>query len=116
MPKNLSIKFRDHFKVDVRFENTPALENELIEKGLNFYADYSDESSSDSLVQYYLLNKDRAIIEKILLENEIVLNPQALKYSEFGEERKFMNLYLKCIGVFIVLILLLKTIDAVVNP
>lgn len=116
MQKNLSIKFRNHFKIDVRFENISALENELNEKGIDFYADYNGESSSESLVQYYLLNKDRITVEEILLKNEIVLASQAIQYSEFSEERKFMSLYLKLIGVFIVLMLLLKTIDAVVNP
>lgn len=116
MPKTHSVKFRDHFKVDVHVKDTPVFENELLEKGLDFYVDYNREPSLGSSVQYFILHKDKTVIENFLKENEISLNSETIQYVEFVEERKFINLYLKLIGVFIVLMLLLKTIDVVLNP
>lgn len=116
MPKTRSVKFRDHFKVDVHVKDTPVFENELIEKGLDFYVDYNRESSSDSSVQYFILHKDKAAIENFLRENKISMNSETIQYVAFGEERKFISLYLKLVGLFIVLMLLLKTVDLFLKP
>ncbi len=116
MPKTISVKFKNHFKVDVHAKDVLLFEQELNQKGLDFYVSQTSEPSSGSLVQYYLLDKDKPVIDSFLENTDIIVLSEILEYSVFGDQRKFMNRYLKLVGVFIVLMLLMKTVDAVVNP
>lgn len=117
MPKNIKVKFRDHFKVNVHSKDIALFEEELNRTGLTFYVDYTTQPSSGSSVQYYLLNKDKSVIEAFLKHNEIVVLSEAVEFSSvLGEERKFMKLYLRLLGVFIGLLLFLKIFEMFVSP
>lgn len=116
MPKDIRVKFRDHFRVDVRAKDVYLFEEELNRKEISYYVDAVPDAFSDSLIQYYLLDKDKAIIETFAEGNEIILLSECLEFPVFNEEQKFMRLYLKLVGVFILLLVVLKIIDAVVRP
>lgn len=116
MPKDIRVKFRDHFKVDVRAKDVFLFEEELNQNGMSYYVDTVPDAYSDSLVQYYLLDKDRAIVETFSEDKEIIVLSESLEYPIFNEERKFMHLYLKLVGIFILLLMVLKVIDEVVCP
>lgn len=116
MPKDIRVKFRDHFKVDVRTKDVRLFEEELNQKGVSYYVDAVPDAFSDSLVQYYLLNKDKEIIETFSEAKEIIVLSEWLEYPTFNVEQKFMQLYLKLVGVFILLLVALKIIDEVVRP
>lgn len=116
MPKDIRVKFRDHFKVDVRTKDVNLFEEELNRKGVSYYVDTVPDVFSGSLVQYYLLNKDKEILETFSEGNEIIVLSECLEYPVFNEEQKFMHLYLKLVGVFILLLVALKIIDEVLRP
>jgi len=116
MPKDIRVKFRDHFKVDVRAKDVRLFEEELNQKGVSYYVDVLPDAFTGSLVQYYLLDKDKMIIENFSEGNEIIVLSECLEYPTFNEEQKFMHLYLKIVGVFILLLVALKIIDEVVRP
>lgn len=116
MPKDIRVKFRDHFKVDVRTKDVCLFEEELNRKEISYYVDTLPDTFSDSLVQYYLLDKDKAIIEAFSEGKEIIVLSECLEYPMMDEEQMFMRLYLKLAGVFILLLVVLKIIDEVVRP
>lgn len=113
MPKTISVKLRNHFKVDVYFKDVQLFENELKNNNLDFYVENGNEPS---LVHYYLLNKDKSTVDSLLEESHIVANYDTLQLTGLNQERNFMKLYLRLVGVFIFSMLLLKTVDFIVNP
>lgn len=116
MPRTFRVRFRNHFKVDIRFKDTVKFENELNDRGLDFYVDYQSESPSGALIEYYILQKDKTVVSEFLQENEIAVNADAVQFTSLNLQPNFMSLYLKLVGAFIVLMALLQVIDTVVNP
>ncbi|ESU22347.1 hypothetical protein FEDK69T_23310 [Flavobacterium enshiense DK69] len=116
MPKTIRVKLGKHFKVAVQYKDVVSFENELNNKGLDFYLNCKDESSQCSLVSYYLFEKDRSAVDDLLQENEIVANYETLQFANLSEQKNFMGLYIKLVGVFIVLLVMLKVVDAIVKP
>ncbi|HSD13411.1 MAG TPA: hypothetical protein VLB74_02045 [Flavobacterium sp.] len=116
MPKTIRVKLGKHFKVAVQYKDVVSFENELNNKGLDFYLNSKEEPSQCSLVSYYLSEKDRPAVDDLLVENQIVANYETFQFADLSDQKNFMGLYFKVVGVFIVLLVLLKVVEAVVNP
>lgn len=116
MPKTIRVKLGKHFKVAVQYKDVVSFENELNNKGLDFYLNCKDESSQCSLVSYYLSEKDRSAVDDLLQENNIIANYETLQFADLSDQKNFMGLYFKLVGVIIVLLVVLKVMEAVVKP
>lgn len=116
MPKTIRVKLGKHFKVAVQYKDVVSFENELNNRGLDFYLNSKDEPSQCSLVSYYLSEKDRSAVDDLLQENDIVANYETLQFAGLSDQKNFMGLYVKLVGVFIVLLVVLKVIEAIVRP
>jgi hypothetical protein len=116
MPNNIRIKSENHFKVEIRFKDTAVFENELNEKKVDFFSDYKNESTSDSLIQYFLLRKDKAAVDAFLQSNEIVVNSKMLQFENLNKERNFTRIYLRFVGLFIMLMMMLEAIEIFLKP
>ena len=116
MAKTIKVKIGRHFKVAVQYKDVLSFESELNDKGLDFYTDCASESSQGSLVFYYLSEKDRPVVDAFLEENGIVALSETLELVDFIDQRKFTSLYLKLVGIFIVLWVVLKVAETIVTP
>ncbi|MEW5676131.1 hypothetical protein ABGT15_07445 [Flavobacterium enshiense] len=115
MSGTVSVKFSSHFKVNIPRENAEIFEAELTQRGVKFYVD-SNKKLLEDFVAYSILNMNSEIIEAILEENNIDVVSDVVVFSNISEERKILNLYIKLISVFIVLMIGLQVFDKFIKP
>lgn len=108
MSNSVKVKFQNHFKLYILFKDKILFENELIKRDIEYYEDFENQPGGDN-VRYFLLDKNREIIDLILKENEIIGSIETLPIMDFRQERKIQYLYLKfafLVAVIMVLIIL----------
>lgn len=116
MSRTIKVKFGNHFKVEVPRENADAFEMELNRYGVNYFVD-SNKKMMQRSVTYSILKNSSEIVEKLLsVNNYDAAHKGAVVFAEDSEERKIMNLYLKLLGIFTVLMVVLQLFDKFIRP
>uniref|UniRef100_UPI0030EE2EF3 hypothetical protein n=1 Tax=uncultured Flavobacterium sp. TaxID=165435 RepID=UPI0030EE2EF3 len=64
---NIEIKFQEHFKLNILFKDKILFQYLLIENNISYY---NNDLTNEFL--YFLLDKDRAKINELLIKNEII--------------------------------------------
>ena len=110
MANSIQVKFKDHFKLYILFQDKIIFENKLFENDIEFYEDYENQPFSDE-VRFFLLDKDRERIDSILKTENIISSIETLGVKDFKLEKKVQYLFLKIAVVVILLMLILILFD-----
>ena len=107
--KSNEVKFKNHFKLGISFKDIIIFESELEKYGIKYYCEENEPFISDG-VKYFLLDKDREIINQIMLRNDLIASTETIHVSDYREERKIQKLYLKAAILVVIIILLVSFI------
>ncbi|UGS21985.1 hypothetical protein [Flavobacterium cyclinae] len=107
MANSAEVKFQNHFKLNVLFKDYILFENLLLENNIDFYHNSNENSDISDGTLFFLLDKDRVIIDKLLIDNEIIASTETILMSDYREERKVQKLHL---SVYLIIILILVII------
>ena len=108
MANSIDVKFQEHFKLNVLFKDYILFENLLLENNIDFYHNSNENSDISNGTLFFLLDKDRVIIDKILIDNEIIASTETILMSDYREETKVQKfhflVYLIVVGLLILVI------------
>ncbi|NHN27930.1 hypothetical protein FIA58_019810 [Flavobacterium jejuense] len=104
MSKNSSIQFQDYFKLYVLFKDKIIFEELLFKNDIKFCND-DNEILNDSC-RYFLLNKDRNKIDKLLIGNKIIASTETIPTYDYRENIKVQRIFFLVILVVIVLMVI----------
>lgn len=112
MANSAEVKFQDHFKLNVLFKDYILFENLLLENDIDFYHNSNENSDISNGTLFFLLDKDRVIIDKILIDNEIIASTETILISDYREETKVQKFYF---SVFLIVVGLLILVIFIVD-
>ncbi|WP_291107195.1 hypothetical protein [Flavobacterium sp. UBA6195] len=112
MANSAEVKFQDHFKLNVLFKDYILFENLLLENDIDFYHNSNENSDISNGTLFFLLDKDRVIIDKILIDNEIIASTETILMSDYREETKVQKFYF---SVFLIVVGLLILVIFIVD-
>lgn len=107
MANSAEVKFQDHFKLNVLFKDYILFENLLLENNIDFYHNSNENSDISDGTLFFLLDKDRVMIDQLLIDNEIIASTETIMISDFREERKVQKFHFL---VYLIIILILVLI------
>ena len=107
MANSVEVKFQDHFKLNVLFKDYILFENLLLENNIDFYHNSNENSDISDGTLFFLLDKDRTIIDQLLIDNEIIASTETILMSDYREERKVQKIHFL---VYLIIILILVLI------
>lgn len=112
MANSAEVKFQDHFKLNVLFKDYILFENLLLENDIDFYHNSNENSDISNGTLFFLLDEDRVIIDKILIDNEIIASTETILMSDYREETKVQKFYF---SVFLIVVGLLILVIFIVD-
>lgn len=108
MANSVEVKFQDHFKLNVLFKDYILFENLLLENNIDFYHNSNENSDISDGTLFFLLDKDRIIIDQLLIDNGIIASTETILMSDYREETKVQKfhflVYLIVVGLLILVI------------
>ena len=108
MANSPKVKFQEHFKLNVLFKDYILFENLLLENNIDYYHNSNENSDISDGTSFFLLDKDRIVIDKLLIDNEIIASTETIMISDYREERKVQKfhflVYLLVVGLLILII------------
>lgn len=112
MANSAEVKFQNHFKLNVLFKDYILFENLLLENNIDFYHNSNENSDISNGTLFFLLDKDRVIIDQLLIDNEIIASTETILMSDYREERKVQKFhFLVYLIVVALLILVIFIVD-----
>ncbi len=69
MANSIEVKFQEHFKLNVLFKDYILFENLLLENNIDYYYNINENSDISDGIRFFLLDKDRIIIDQLLIDN-----------------------------------------------
>ncbi|MFV7236319.1 MULTISPECIES: hypothetical protein [Flavobacterium] len=107
MSNVIKVKFQNHFKLYILFQDKIVFESELINKEIDFYEDYDNQPVNGDNIRYFLLDSDKEKIDLLLKEAKIVGSTETIAISDFRQQRKIQYLYLKAIFLVVLIMVLI---------
>ena len=111
MANSIDVKFQEHFKLNVLFKDYILFENLLLENNIDYYHNSNENSDISDGTRFFLLDKDRIVIDKLLIDNEIIASTETIMISDYREERKVQKfhflVYLLVVGLLILIIFII---------
>ncbi len=108
MANSAEVKFQDHFKLNVLFKDYIFFENLLLENNIDYYHNSNENSDISDGTYFFLLDKDRIIIDQLLIDNEIIASTESIMISDYRVEKKVKKfhflVYLLVVGLLILII------------
>ena len=108
MANSPEVKFQDHFKLNVLFKDYILFENLLLENNIDYYHNSNENSDISDGTYFFLLDKDRIIIDQLLIDNEIIASTETIMISDYRVEKKVQKfhflVYLLVVGLLILII------------
>ncbi|WP_438965368.1 hypothetical protein [Flavobacterium sp.] len=95
---NIEIKFQEHFKLNILFKDKILFQHLLIENNISYY---NNDLTNEFL--YFLLDKDRAKINELLIKNEIIASTETIPSYDYKENKKVQKLYFTILLIVMVL-------------
>ena len=105
------IKLQDHFKLYVLLKDKITFESELLNNEIHFYSNLNEQPIIDGGVRYFLLDSDRAKIDQIIIENEIMASTETIPTSDHRDNKKSIKLYFYIVAIVIVTMIFIGIID-----
>ena len=110
MANSAEVKFQDHFKLNVLFKDYILFENLLLENNIDYHHNSNENSDISDGTLFFLLDKDRVIIGKLIIDNEIIASTETILISDYREEKKVQKfhflVYLLVILILVLIILI----------
>lgn len=106
MANSAEVKFQNHFKLNVLFKDYILFENLLLENNIDFYHNSNENSDISNGTLFFLLDKDRVIIDQLLIDNEIIASTETILMSDYREERKVQKFYFLVYLIVVALLIL----------
>ena len=100
--KNIDIKYKEHFKLYIPLRDKIIFDSELINHNIPFYI---DDTIVGVNIRYFLEDKYREAIDKIICDNEIIASTETIVISDYHEGKKVQKLYL-IISLIVIAIML----------
>ena len=88
MANSAEVKFQNHFKLNVLFKDFILFENLLLENNIDYYHHGNENSEISNGTLFFLLDRDRVIIDKLLIDNEIIASTETIMISDYRVEKK----------------------------
>lgn len=111
MANSKDVKFQDHFKLNVLFKDYILFENLLLENNIDYYHNSNENSDISDGTRFFLLDKDRIIIDQLLIDNEIIASTETIMISDYRVERMVQRfhvlVYLLVVGLLILIIFII---------
>ena len=108
MANSPKVKFQEHFKLNVLFKDYILFENLLLENNIDYYHNSNENSDISDGTYFFLLDKDRIIIDQLLIDNEIIASTETIMISDYRVEKKVQKfhflVYLLVVGLLILII------------
>ena len=108
MANSPKVKFQEHFKLNVLFKDYILFENLLLENNIDYYHNSNENSDISDGTYFFLLDKDRIIIDQLLIDNEIIASTETIMISDYRVEKKVQKfhflVYLLVGGLLILII------------
>jgi hypothetical protein len=111
MSDSIEVKFKNHFKLYILFQDKIIFKSELINREIDFYEDYENQPVGGDEVRYFLLDSDREKIDLLLKEAKIVGSIETISISDYRQQRKIQYLYLKAAFLVVILMVLINLLD-----
>lgn len=112
MANSIDVKFQEHFKLNVLFKDYILFENLLLENNIDFYHNSNENSDISDGTLFFLLDKDRIIIDQLLIDNGIIASTETILMSDYREETKVQKFYF---SVFLIVVGLLILVIFIVD-
>lgn len=106
MPNSADVKFQDYFKLNILFKDYILFENLLLENSIDFYHNSNENSDISDGICFFLLDKDRIVIDRLLIENEIIASTETIMISDYREVKKVHKFHFLVYLVVVVLLIL----------
>lgn len=98
-----------YYHIYILLKDKIRFESELMNQNISFHSDKNQVQSANSF-RYYLLEKDKTVIEKILAENEIIANDETSGIIDYRDNIKVQKVYIYIVIAIILLILIIDYI------
>lgn len=108
---NSDILFQEHMKIYILLKDKIIFETELENQNIEYYCDLENQHLLVDGIRYLILDNDRLKIDKILIENKIIANFETIATSDFTDQRKISNIYLKVSGIVAGIMVLIIIFD-----
>lgn len=103
----ISVKFENHFKLQIAFRYKIVFESELINNDIDFYFE-KDQPDINVSIRYFFKHSDAIEIDKIIRNNQIITSSEN-QIADYEEERQIQKIYIK-VAVVAILIFFLACI------
>ena len=109
MGNTIQVKYNEHYKLYVLLKDYILFEHLLIEKEVDYYYNIVENSNVSSGIRFFIQDKDRSLVDELLIKNEIIASTETILLSDFKEGKKVykFQLYTYLIVIAIVLLIIL---------
>ena len=80
----------------------------MLENNIDYYHNSNENSDISDGTYFFLLDKDRIIIDQLLIDNEIIASTETIMISDYRVEKKVQKfhflVYLLVVGLLILII------------
>ena len=101
---NFDIRLKNHYKLYVLLKDKLNFETELQKNGIKYYYDTREQPFIDSGIRYFLLDKDRKVVDEILISNSIIATIESLPITDYKVNKKMIKFFLIIILITIAII------------
>jgi hypothetical protein len=109
-----NITNKDHFKLYILFKDTIVFENELQKRELDYLCDPM-ETMANNLKRYYVLEKDKGIINSIIIKHGIVASTETINMTDYSDAKQANKLFLVVGVIAILLFAIVASIYSVID-
>jgi len=111
MNNSFKIKHQDHLKLYVLLKDSIRFEDEMKHNKISFYSEINEQPNTAEGIRYFILDSDRKKVDKLLIKNGIIANPETISNYDFREQRMFYKVY----GLAAIIIVLLVFIALILE-
>jgi len=106
----IQVKYNEHYKLYVLLKDYILFEHLLIENEIDYYYDIVENSNVSSGIRFFIQDKDRVIVDELLIKNEIIASTETIPIIDYREYIKVQKIYLYVLVIVVLIITLLMII------
>lgn len=102
-------------EIYVLLKDKIVLESELEKQNIEYYCEIENQPMFENGIRYLIFEDDREKIDKIFRENEIIAETETIQVSDYRDDKKAMEIYLKIAGTVFVIMILIIIIEKIIK-